>query len=82
MSRRKCLGNCGRWLTDPESVARGYGERCAELHGIPIGRPARRPTARPVRPTVRPAVRASDPLPEIHPDQTALDLTQIAEESR
>jgi hypothetical protein len=48
VGRRKCLGGCGRWLTDPESQARGYGRICAERHGIPVDRPAttRRPTIR------------------------------------
>jgi hypothetical protein len=52
-------------LKSPAAVALGYGRVCAERLGIT-----------PVRPTVRrpPAARASDPLPEIHPDQTALDL--------
>lgn len=35
----KCRGGCGRWLTDPESLARGYGRVCAERHGIPTGTP-------------------------------------------
>ena len=74
MSRRKCEGGCGRWLSTPESLARGYGRRCAERLGIPVDRPTR--TVR--RPSV---VRAADPPPEIHPNQTALPLvTQTVEE--
>jgi hypothetical protein len=49
-SRRKCRGGCGRWLTDPESLARGFGKRCAERHGIPTSpppKPARTPPAAP-----------------------------------
>lgn len=47
---RKCLGGCGRRLTDPESVARGYGKTCAERHGIDTSPPpaVRTPTAGPV----------------------------------
>lgn len=29
-----CLGGCGRFLTAPESRARGYGPECAEKLGI------------------------------------------------
>jgi len=25
---RLCAARCGRWLTDPESIARGYGPIC------------------------------------------------------
>ncbi|MGW9397283.1 DUF6011 domain-containing protein [Streptomyces sp. NPDC055642] len=69
--RRKCEGGCGRWLSDPVSIARGYGRQCAERLGIPVVSPARRLAATVRRP---PAVR-TDPPVEIHPDQTALDLT-------
>ncbi|MDT0381397.1 DUF6011 domain-containing protein [Streptomyces sp. DSM 42041] len=34
MSRR-CLGACGRDLTDPESIRVGYGRICAAKAGIP-----------------------------------------------
>jgi len=66
MPRRKCLGNCGRWLTSPEAVALGYGRVCAERLGIPTGRPARQPTRLPTR--------SIEVAPEVHPDQTALEL--------
>lgn len=65
--RRKCEGGCGRWLSDPESIARGYGRQCAERLGIPIAATVRRP----------PAIRATDPPVEIHPDQTALELQPL-----
>lgn len=68
MDRRKCLGNCGRWLTTPESIARGFGERCAELHGVPVDRPARR------TPVPQSAARPAGPEVEIHPDQTVPPL--------
>jgi len=70
MQPRKCLGNCGRWLTNKESIARGYGKHCAEAHGIPVAAPARRPSAV----TRRPPVARTDPPVEIHPGQTALPL--------
>ncbi|WP_328336804.1 DUF6011 domain-containing protein [Streptomyces violaceus] len=66
--RRMCEGGCNRWLTDPVSIARGFGKRCAELHGIPVDSPPR--LRRPPRPAARPA----DAPVEIHPDQTALPL--------
>lgn len=65
--RRKCLGGCGRWLTNAASIALGYGRQCAEAHGItpaPAVSGPRRP-----RPVPRP-----DTPPEVHPDQTALEL--------
>lgn len=37
--RRKCVGGCGRWLTDPESLARGYGPVCAQRLGLTSDRP-------------------------------------------
>jgi hypothetical protein len=61
--RRKCRGGCGRWLTDEESVARGYGRVCAERLGIatsPPPKPARTPPA-------------TTPVP-IAPGQTELPL--------
>lgn len=66
MSRRKCLGGCGRWLTNAESIALGYGRQCAAAHGIT---PARTIPARWPRPVSRP-----DPPPEPIPGQTALPL--------
>ena len=67
MSRRKRLGGCGRWLTDPEAIARGYGRICAERHDIPTDRPARRTTR-------RPAARATDTPAEQIPGQVELPL--------
>jgi hypothetical protein len=64
--RRLCEGGCGRWLTDPVSVARRYGKQCAERLGIAPVRPAR-----PRRP--RPAPRPDTP-PEPIPGQVALEL--------
>ncbi|WP_425274709.1 DUF6011 domain-containing protein [Streptomyces viridosporus] len=62
---RLCEGGCGRLLTDPVSIARRYGKRCAERLGITaVSSGARRP-----RPVPRP-----DTPPEVHPDQTALEL--------
>lgn len=58
----KCLGGCGRRLTNPVSIARGYGKTCAERHGIPAGLPT--PAAR------TPAVA---PVPSM-PGQTELPL--------
>jgi hypothetical protein len=59
---RKCLGGCGRWLTDPESLARGYGKTCAGRHGIDT--------------SLTPAARTppASPVPSI-PGQTELPLT-------
>lgn len=68
--RRKCLGGCGRWLTDPVSIARGYGKHCAELHGILVAPPARRPSAT----TRRPPTTRTDPPVEPIPGQTELPL--------
>ena len=57
-----CLGGCGRRLTAQESLARGYGPDCWEkLHG---------PT--PSRPHI-----PSPAHTDIHPGQTALDLTYL-----
>lgn len=72
MKPRKCLGGCNRWLTNEESIARGYGKHCAELHGIPPASPARRLGATPNR---RPAATRTDPPAEHIPGQTALELT-------
>ena len=66
MARRKCLGNCGRWLTSPDAVALGYGRVCAERLGIPTSGPTRRPPRLPAR--------SVEAVPEVHPDQTALEL--------
>jgi len=44
--RRKCEGGCGRWLSDPVSVARGLGDVCdRRLNGRPpaIRTPAAEP---------------------------------------
>lgn len=68
--RRKCEGGCGRWLSDPESLARNYGPVCAERLGIPAP-PARRLATTTRRP---PAIR-TDPPVEIHPGQTEIPLT-------
>ncbi|WP_179382065.1 DUF6011 domain-containing protein [Streptomyces sp. SA15] len=59
--RPKCLGRCGRRLTNPVSIARGYGKTCAERLGIDTSPPptARTPTAAPVA---------------LHPGQTELPL--------
>lgn len=65
--RRKCLGNCGRWLTSPEAIALGYGRVCAERLGITPARPAR--TRRP-----RPAPRPADAPPEPIPGQVEIPL--------
>ncbi|GAA4823908.1 hypothetical protein GCM10023220_67010 [Streptomyces ziwulingensis] len=66
--RRKCAGGCGRWLSDPASLARGYGRLCAERRGIPVHTPRR-----PVRPRP-PAVRSPDAPSEPIPGQEALPL--------
>ncbi|MBL3664464.1 hypothetical protein JL475_00190 [Streptomyces sp. M2CJ-2] len=68
--RRLCEGGCGRWLTDPVSIARKFGKRCAERLGILVAPPARRPSATTRRP---PAVR-TDPPVEHCPGQTELPL--------
>jgi hypothetical protein len=69
MPRRKCKGGCGRWLTDPEAITRGYGRICAERHGIPIDRPAPRTIRR------RPTARTTDAPAEQIPGQVELPLT-------
>lgn len=61
---------CGRALTDPVSVARGYGPVCARRRGI-------RPTPR--TRNARPGERRSDPVtgspaPDVHPGQTATPI--------
>jgi len=66
--RRKCEGGCGRWLSDPESIARNYGRVCAERLGIS---PARRLGATSNR---RPPATRTDPPVEPIPGQTALEL--------
>ena len=61
MARRKCLGNCGRWLTSPDAVALGYGPVCE-----------RRRNARPL-PVPAARTPTAAPVPEI-PGQTELPL--------
>ena len=34
LSPMLCLGNCGRYLTAPDSRRRGFGPECAEKLGI------------------------------------------------
>lgn len=64
MARRRCRGNCGRWLTDEESIARGYGPVCAERLGLTVKQPARSRL-----PTTR-----IDTTPDQIPGQVALPL--------
>ncbi|MGW0579937.1 DUF6011 domain-containing protein [Streptomyces sp. NPDC002920] len=64
----KCLGGCGRHLTDPASIARGYGKTCAERHGIPVSPPERKP-ARTLPPRTSPTTTQQP-----HPGQTELPI--------
>lgn len=75
--RRKCAGGCGRWLTDPESLARGYGRVCAERHGITTPAARRLPAGGSGRDAgVVPVIPGQTVLP-LRPFQASLDETLL-----